>query len=116
MDDGSEANGAAGQKRDRQIRRGTLVHTAPSRPRSWRTILARRRAAALDTTELFLATRPREGRLNWRHPLAVPYILLLVVLTPVLAPLAILRWAEGRLAERRHSSAQRRTKDHSHGR
>lgn len=53
---------------------------------------------SVDINTLFIATGRHEVRLNWRSPFAIPFVLLLVVLSPLLLPLAGIFWVMDKVA------------------
>ncbi len=45
-----------------------------------------------DVNTLFIPTGRHQVRLDWRHPLAIPFVLTIVVLSPLLLIVAALVW------------------------
>ena len=45
-----------------------------------------------DVNTLFIPTGRHQVRLDWRHPLAIPFVLTIVVLSPLLLIVAALLW------------------------
>lgn len=52
---------------------------------------------ATDINTLFIATERHHVRLDWRHPLAIPFVTLLVVLSPLLLVVASVFWVLDKL-------------------
>lgn len=45
-----------------------------------------------DVNTLFIPTGRHQVRLDWRHPLAIPFVVMIVVLSPLLLIVATLVW------------------------
>lgn len=69
----------------------------------------RRMPHSNDFSTLFVGAGRRELKFNWRNPFAIPFIVLLVVLSPVLLVLRTMEWIATRIRLREDERTMRRS-------